>query len=105
MNILVVDDNTSVLTVLQVVLESKGHSVWSASDGTEALKVLEQADMHAVISDILMPRMDGYQLCLEVRKSGKFGDIPFIFYSSTYTSPSDEQMALNVGADKFLKKP
>jgi len=105
MNILVVDDNDSVLTVLRVALESKGHSVWLATDGTEALKVLQQTDMHAVISDILMPRMDGYQLCLEVRKSERFGNIPFIFHSSTYTSPSDELMAINVGADKFLKKP
>src|SRR5256885_12752489 len=103
MNILIADDNTSILKVLRVLLETVGHQVWVAADGVEALNVLEHEDIEAVISDVLMPRMDGYQLCLEVRKSQSFGDIPFIFYSSTYTSPGDETTALNLGADKFLK--
>ena len=105
MNILIVDDSNDVLKVLRLVLEAKDHQVWVATDGVEALKVLEQEDIQAVISDILMPRMDGYQLCIEVRKSSVFEDVPFVFYSSTYASPSDEETAHRLGADKFVKKP
>ncbi len=105
LNILIVDDNASILKLLRTILEAAGHRVWVAADGIEALGVLEHAQIQAVISDILMPGMDGYQLCIEVRKSKIFGDVPFIFYSSTYTSPSDEKTALKLGADKFLKKP
>jgi signal transduction histidine kinase len=105
MNILIADDNPTILKMLRAVLEAEGHRVWGAADGEEALKVLEHEDIQAVISDILMPHMDGYRLCLEVRKSKTFGDVPFIFYTSTYTSPSDEKTAMSLGADKFLKKP
>jgi DNA-binding response OmpR family regulator len=58
-----------------------------------------------VLSDILMPRMDGYRLCHEIRTSDRLRDLPFVIYTSTYTSPSDEKLALSVGADKYLKKP
>jgi len=58
-----------------------------------------------VISDILMPRMDGYRLCHEIRKSDHLRNLPTIIYSSTYTSPSDVKLALDVGADKYLNKP
>ena len=61
--------------------------------------------MNAIISDILMPRMDGYRFCYEVRASEYFRHLPFIFYTSSYTSSSDEKLALEIGADKFLTKP
>ncbi len=80
-------------------------TVFDASDGLDALAVLEREKIDAVISDVLMPRMDGYRLCLEVRQRKNFNTIPFIIYTSTYTSPSDEKAALDLGADKFLKKP
>jgi len=58
-----------------------------------------------VISDILMPRMDGYRLCHEVRTSERWRELPFIFYTATYTSPGDEKLSLDLGADVFLRKP
>jgi CheY-like chemotaxis protein len=61
--------------------------------------------MEAVISYILMPRMDGYRLCQEVRKREEFDRVPFVFYTSTYTPPSDEQVAMDLGADKLVRKP
>ena len=79
--------------MLRVLLERAGHSVISACDGAEALQALEGEKIDAVISDILMPRLDGYRFCLEVRKSKKFGNVPFMFYTSTYTSADDEQTA------------
>jgi len=58
-----------------------------------------------IISDILMPEMDGFQLCKTVKSSKKFKDILFIFYTATYRDEEDEKFALNLGADKFLRKP
>jgi two-component system, sensor histidine kinase and response regulator len=57
------------------------------------------------LSDILMPRMDGYRLCHEIRTNDRLRAMPIVIYTSTYNSPSDEELALSLGADKFLKKP
>ena len=105
MNVLIADDEPANLEMLRVLLERAGHSVISACDGAEALQALEGEKIDAVISDILMPRLDGYRFCLEVRKNKKFGNVPFMFYTSTYTSADDEQTARKLGADRFLRKP
>ncbi len=104
MNVLIADDESDNLKVLGLVLERAGHNPTCAADGVEALQILEREKIDAVISDVLMPRMDGYRLCLEVRKSKNFGGVPFLFYTSTYTSPSDEETARKLGADRFLRK-
>src|SRR5450759_4694072 len=105
MNLLIVDDDPTSLKLLRTQLESEGHVVFEAYDGVEALALLEHQRVDAVISDVLMPRMDGYRLCYEIRKHARLRDLPIIIYTSTYTSPSDEKLALDVGADKYLKKP
>jgi len=105
MNILIVDDNPTNRKVLRVTLEAEGLTVFEAEDGTEALRVLDREEIAAVISDVLMPRMDGYRLCYEVRRSERHKKIPFIFYTNTYTSPSDEQLGLQLGAQAFIRKP
>jgi signal transduction histidine kinase len=105
MKILSVDDNPTNRKLLRALLESEGHAIVDASDGVEALSVLESNEVDVVISDILMPNMDGYKLCYEIRHSERLGHLPFIAYTSTYISPSDERLALEVGADKYLRKP
>jgi PAS domain S-box-containing protein len=105
MKILVVDDSEQNRKLLKVLLEAQRFEVITASNGIEALKVMDRSMVNAIISDVLMPRMDGYRLCHEVRTSAKFKAVPFIVYTATYTSPSDEKVALDFGADKFLKKP
>ncbi|MBI3387909.1 MAG: response regulator [Deltaproteobacteria bacterium] len=105
MNILIVDDNTTNLKLLRAQLEVEDHVIIDAINGNEALALLDRTHVDAIISDILMPGMDGYRLCYEVRKRERFGDLPFIIYTATYTSPSDEELALDVGADKYLRKP
>jgi PAS domain S-box-containing protein len=104
--VLVVDDIASNRRVLRATLEAEGYTVVEAADGLEALAQLERVGLvQAVISDILMPNMDGYRLCNEIRKSERWGALPFIFYSSTYLSDSDEKLARELGGDKFLPKP
>src|SRR5258707_9332097 len=80
--ILIVDDNPTNLKLLRAVLEAESFAVVEAADGVEALEVLKEQKVDSIISDILMPRMDGYRLCLEVRKSESHA-LPFIFYTST----------------------
>lgn len=105
MNILIVDDHPANLRLLRAQLEAEGHVVTEAADGVEALQVLETRAMEAIISDALMPNMDGFRLCLEIRKSALFAALPFIIYTSTYNSPADRNLALDVGADCYLTKP
>jgi PAS domain S-box-containing protein len=105
MNVLVVDDNGTNRKLLRLSLQSAGVEVYEAADGIEALALLQRVRVDAIISDILMPRMDGYQLCREVRASREFCDIPFIVYTATYTSDGDEMLAGDLGADRFLRKP
>jgi len=105
MNILIVDDIATNRKLLRVTLEAEGHTTLEAADGVEALQILASATVDAVISDILMPNMDGFRLCHEIRKSGRLHAIPFIIYTATYTSPEDMKLAQTVGADKYLTKP
>ena len=86
MNILIADDNAINRKLLRATLEAEGHSVEEAADGQEVLALLETKLADAIISDILMPRMDGFRLCSELRRSERFREIPFIIYTSTYTS-------------------
>jgi signal transduction histidine kinase len=105
MKVLIVDDTPANLKLLRAVLEAENIGVAEAPDGAQALTVLEREPVDAIISDILMPRMDGYRLCQEVRKSQRWKVLPFIFYTATYTSPSDEKLCYDLGGDKYLRKP
>ena len=105
MNVLIVDDNPTNLKLMRAQLEAEGLMVVEAEDGVAALELLNHQRVDVVISDILMPRMDGYRLCHEIRKSDRLHNLPTIIYSSTYTSSSDVKLAIDVGADKYLNKP
>lgn len=106
MTILIVDDFEPNRKVLNAAFSHEGFRVIEAADGEEALTLLaREEDIAAVISDVLMPNMDGYRLCAEVRRGERLRDVPFIFYASSSTSPADENLALGLGADRFLRKP
>src|SRR4026209_41063 len=72
LRVLVVDDNPTNRKLLKLLLEAEGHSIVEADNGISALERLDREQLDAVISDILMPEMDGYRLCHEIRKSPKF---------------------------------
>ncbi|MBU2920528.1 PAS domain S-box protein [Winogradskyella psychrotolerans] len=108
--ILIVDDIYENLYLLKVVLEEAGYKVLEANDGKEGLGILKNTydnkdKVDLIISDILMPVMDGYIFCQECKKDKKFSHIPFIYYTSTYTEKLDEEFALKLGAVHFLRKP
>jgi signal transduction histidine kinase len=105
MKVLIVDDSPTNLKLLRRVLESENIQVVEASDGVKALVALDREKVDAIISDILMPGMDGYRLCYEVRKNERLQSLPFVFYTATYTSPSDAKLCYDLGGDKYLQKP
>ena len=94
MNLLIVEDDPTSRMLLRRALEKEGHQAAEAANGVEALEVLERERVDAVISDILMPLMDGFRLCYEIRRSEKVNSrVPVILYTATYDSPSDRQLA------------
>ncbi|WP_417855734.1 sigma 54-interacting transcriptional regulator [Xanthomarina gelatinilytica] len=103
--ILIVDDIYENLYLLKVILEQVGYSVIEANDGKEGLEKLHNHNIDLIISDILMPVMDGYMFCQACKKDASFKNIPFVFYTSTYTEKLDEDFALKLGATHFLRKP
>jgi len=105
MKILVVDDNKDNLLLLETLLKKEGYKVISATNGAEALGKLKTTCVDMIISDILMPRMDGFTLCRKVKKDENLKDTPFIFYTATYTDDKDEELAFKLGTDKFIRKP
>ncbi len=104
MKILIVDDDPNGLYMLQVMLKGSGHEVFAAENGQAALESAVANPPDLIISDILMPVMDGYKLCHECKKS-RLKNIPFVFYTATYTDPRDEKYALSLGAERFIAKP
>jgi len=103
--VLVVDDHTENLYFLQALLGSQGLEVLTASNGAQALEMARKAPPHLVVSDILMPVMDGYTLCREWMADIGLCHIPFIFYTATYTDARDRQLGYELGAEAYLTKP
>ena len=101
--ILLVEDNPDTCEYLSLLLKVRGYEVRTASDGVEALKVMDTFSPDLIVSDIMMPRLDGIQLVQTLRNSPKYAKIPIITISAYGSGNLDE--ALKVGANKALRKP
>lgn len=105
MKILIAEDDQNSRQLLETVLSSEGYEVVSFENGLKAFAYLQTEIVNLIVSDILMPEMDGYGLCRAVKQNHYLQNVPFIFYTATYTSSQDERFALSLGATKFLIKP
>lgn len=103
--VLIVDDNRDNLYLLKTILKGQGWDVLEALNGKAALEIAGNHIPDLIVSDILMPVMDGYTLCRQCKSDEKLKNIPFVFYTATYTEPQDEKFALDLGADRFIIKP
>jgi len=104
-HILIVDDDAQNTYLLQSILSGSGYRVTAAANGAEALEKVRAELPDMIVADILMPVMDGFELCRAWRADELLKDVPFVFYTATYTDPRDEQLAMRLGADRFLVKP
>ena len=103
--ILIVDDHARNRDSLKSTLEGAGFTVQDAANGAEALAKARVSPPDLIISDLLMPVMDGYTLLRQLKADENLFDIPLIVYSGTYTDRKDKQLALDLGADSFVLKP
>lgn len=103
--LLIVDDDEQGLYVLETLLKDQGYDVRTARNGAQALEKARFDPPDLVVSDILMPVMDGFTLCSQWKKDKQLNRIPFIFYTATYTDPRDRSVALKLGVERFILKP
>ncbi len=102
---LVVDDKEDNCAYLSALFRGHGYDVTVAKHGAEALTLARQQPPDIVISDLLMPVMDGYTLLRHWKLDERLTAIPFVVYTATYTEREDEALALDLGADAFILKP
>lgn len=102
---LVVEDQPQNLYLLKSLLEGNGFEVETAVNGLDALEKAQKKPPELILSDILMPVMDGFTLCRAWMQDERLRNVPFVFYTATYTDPKDEELALSLGAARFIIKP
>ena len=105
MKILIVEDDANSRVFLERALLSQGYTVESAANGVQALEKAVLSPPDLIISDIMMPEMDGFELCRRVKTDERLHTIPFVFYTATYIDQKDEKLAMALGASRFLIKP
>jgi PAS domain S-box-containing protein len=102
--ILIVDDIRANLDLLEDILSTQEYEVLRGSNGLEALQILQTHKVQLVISDAMMPKLDGFQLCREIKGNPQLRHIPFILYTGNYVSPEDEQFGYSIGVNRYVVK-
>ena len=100
-NILIVDDERDIVSALKIYLSGEGYGLYEAYDGAEALKVLKEKEIHLILLDIMMPRLDGITATAKIRETS---NVPIILLTAKSES-GDKVLGLNVGADDYITKP
>ncbi len=103
--ILIADDSEENLRLFKTLLKNKGYRITTAVNGEDALRKLRKQQHDLVLSDILMPIMDGFRLLQECKADPALGRIRFVFLTGAFTDKKDEELGLKLGADAFLRKP
>ena len=99
-NILVCDDDKEIVEAIEIYLTQEGYRILKAYDGTEALEMLEREEVHLLLLDVMMPKLDGIRATLKIREKNS---IPIIILSAK-SEDADKILGLNVGADDYVTK-
>lgn len=102
--ILVIDDETELLKAISIRLKTSGYEVSTAQDGQEGLEKAKSLNPDLIVLDILMPKMDGYEVCRLLKFDEKYKSIPVIMLTAK-TQDIDKAMGKKVGADDYITKP
>ena len=102
MRVLIVDDSPPRRHLLTLILRSAGHEIVTAPNGAVALDMLETELVDAVVSDVKMPRMDGFELCRAIRRDARLRSVPFIYYSSVFTGGAAHEFGKDLGATAYI---
>lgn len=100
-NILVCDDDKEIVDAIAIYLEQEGYQIIKAYDGEEAIRLLKENEVHLLIIDVMMPKLDGIHATLKIRE---VSSIPIIILSAK-TEDADKILGLNIGADDYVAKP
>ena len=100
-NILICDDQKDIVNALKIYLAPEGYRLFEADNGLDALKIVQEQDIHLVLLDIMMPRMDGITATARIRE---FSNVPIILLTAK-SETEDKVLGLNVGADDYVTKP
>ena len=100
-NILVCDDEREIVDAIEIYLMQEGYQVFKAYDGEEAIQILKKQEVHLLIMDIMMPKLDGIRATMKIRENYS---IPIIFLSAK-SQDADKILGLNIGADDYITKP
>ena len=101
-NILLVDDNNKIRKLMEIYLKKDGFNIFHGENGEEALDVLDRTKIDLIVADIMMPKMDGYELVKELRDAGY--EMPILMVTAKDTYP-DKKMGFELGADDYMTKP
>ena len=101
MNILVCDDDHAIVDAIEIYLSQEGYTVLKAYDGQEAIDMLKEHEVHLLLLDIMMPRLDGIRATMKIRETDP---VPIIFLSAK-SEDVDKILGLNIGADDYITKP
>ena len=105
MKILIVDDTEEIRDVLRLFIEKLGHEIIEAVDGQDGFEKTKIHKPDLIITDAMMPNVDGFTLLRNIKKDSNLSSIPCVFYSAIYTGSRDRDLALSLGAEAFIEKP
>lgn len=102
--VLIVDDEVDVVEVVTVLLEHEGYQIMKAYDGKEALEIVDKETPDLIILDIMMPEIDGVEVCRRLRQREELKEVPIVMFSAKL-SAIDKKESFDAGADGFISKP